>query len=210
VEFLFPYLEALDSEVELNDCIAKIADAVRIEQSAVHKDYSGWKKEKRPSGALTKEKQGDIYTNETVKRNAELVLLTVVAVNMELYREFRTVLEIKEIDDKPAKELFIALEECFQHDENSMDSLLARIKNEPLKNFIAKYGGSPEFRSSSPRRLMEDGINEVRKKRLRKRLTEIGIEIRNMERTTDESTNIDELLAEKKVIDSQIRKLEGR
>jgi hypothetical protein len=57
---------------------------------------------------------------------------------------------------------------------------------------------------------MEDGIKEIRKKRLRKRLTEIGAEIRNFERKQDENINIDDLLEEKKNIDSQIRKLEGR
>jgi DNA primase len=210
VEFFFPYLEALDSEVERFDCIAKIADAFRIERHAVQKDFYNRNRESYLSGTLTKAKKNDIYTNETVKRNAELVLLTVVAVNMELYKEFRTFLEIREIDDKSAKELFIAMEECFQHDEYGIDLLLARIKDEPLKNFIAKYGDSNEFKNPSPRRLMEDGINKIRKKKLRKRVIEINGEIHNMERITDESINIDELLAEKKAIDLQMREFEGR
>jgi hypothetical protein len=157
-----------------------------------------------------------------VRRNAELVLLTAVAVNMELYGKFRSALEIKEIDDRDAKELFIALEECYQHGESGMDFLLARIKNDQLKNFIISHGDSPEFKGGSlnandsqrivltdPCRLMEDGINEIRKKKLRKRLTEIGVELRSYERKAD-NISIDDLLAEKKEIDSQIRKLEGR
>jgi len=57
---------------------------------------------------------------------------------------------------------------------------------------------------------MEDGINEIRKKRLRKRLDDIGRELRNHERKADSNINIDDLLAEKKDIDSQIRKFKGR
>jgi hypothetical protein len=56
---------------------------------------------------------------------------------------------------------------------------------------------------------MEDGIKKVRIKRLRKRVVEIGAEMRDSERSGAED-GLDELLAEKKSIDSQIRKLEGR
>ncbi|MCL1960177.1 MAG: DNA primase [Spirochaetes bacterium] len=219
-EFLFPYLDALDSEVERDDCTARLADAIRTERVAVQKDYSLWKKDSTSRAETVKQ---DIYPEHTVRRNAELVLLTVIAVNMELYGEFRATLEIKEIDDRDAKELFIALEECYQHGESGMDFLLARIKNEQLKNFIISHGDSPEFKGGSlnekdsryiaptnPRRLMEDGINEIRKKKLRRRLIEIGAELRSYERKADTDINIDDLLTEKKDIDSQIRKLEGR
>jgi DNA primase len=211
-EFLFPYLEALDSEVERNDCISKIADAIRIDRNAVLKDYFSWKKEGNKS--RTEEKQTSAFTEFSVRRNAELVLLAVVAVNIELYPEFRAALEIKEIDDPAAKELFIALDECFQHGENNADFLLARIKDEPLKNFLISHADSPEFKGSTaidPRRLMEDGINEIRKKSLRKRSTEINAQLREIERgNVNENTNVDELLEEKKTIDSQIKELKGR
>jgi DNA primase len=120
-------------------------------------------------------------------------------------------LEIKEIDDPAAKELFIALEECFIHDESGIDSLLARIQDESIKAFLVSKGSSPEFRSlgDEPRRLMNDGINEIKKKKLRKRLTEIGAELREIERNENDM-GIDELLEEKKNIDLQIKKLEGK
>ena len=207
-EFLFPYLAALDSEIERDDCIALAADSFGVDRIAVQKDYSRWK-----TGGNSRQdvhgKQPDALEGRQIRMNAELFLLTVVSVNMQLYPEFRAALEIKEIDDPAAKELFIAMEECFTHDESGIDSLLARVKDEQLKNFIAGRGASEEFKGGDPRRLMEDGINEIRKKRLRKRLVEIGAQMRNSERTAVDGY-IDELLAEKKFIDSQMRKLEGR
>ena len=212
VEFMFPYLEALESDVERSVSVLKIADAARVERDAVLNDYVRWKKEGFAPGK-TEEKRS---AEATVRRNAEIVLLTVVAVNMELYPEFRAAVEIKEIDDPAAKELFIALEECFQRGESGVEFVLSRIKDEPLKNFILSQGDSPEFRGSAeidPRRLMEDGLNEIRKKRLRKRLTEIGAEIRQIESgnsgdfgaNAGETADIEELLAEKKEIDSMMR-----
>jgi len=211
-EFIFPYLDVLNSEVDRSDCITRLADFYKIERSAVQKDYLQWK-----SGGFSRNyhekpeivKEQTLKTRIKVTRNAELSLLTVVAVNMELYPDFRSVLEIKDIDDSAAKELFIALEECFKHDESGMNSLLARIDDESLRNYVADRGTSGEFRGDS-RKFMEDGINKIRKKKLEKRLTEINAQMREIERRQEGYINIDELLIEKKVIDSQIRKLEGR
>jgi len=205
--FMFAYLDCLDSEVYRDDCISRIADALRIERSAVQKDYLEHKS-KGSSGYNVQEKQADTLKDVPVRRNDELIMLAAAAVNMELYPQLRAAVEIKDIDDPAAKELFITLEECFSHDESGIDFLLARIKYEPLKKFIAASGTSGEFKDSCA--IVEDGINKIRIKKLKKRLTEIGAQMREAERAQDDNLSLDDLLSEKKFIDSQIRKLEGR
>jgi len=207
-ELMFPYLDALDTEVERDNGIALVADAFRIERNAVQEDYHRWKTETHSQRVRENSKQ-EVLKDEKIKSNVELSMLTAVAVNMELYPEFRAALEIKEIDDPAAKELFIAMEECFIHEESDIDALLSRIKNEQLKNFIAQRVALGEFNSSTARRLMEDGIKKIKIKKFRKRIVEIGAAMRDSERKGEE-INLDELLEEKKFIDSQIRKLEGR
>ena len=204
--FMFPYLDALDSEVDRDDSITRIADTYKIDRDAVQKDYTDWK-----TGGFrnVKDKQADVSVNQQIRRNAELCLLADVAINMELYPEFRTAVEIRDIDDLRAKEIFIALEECYKHDESGTDYLLARINDDALRNFIADRGTSREYKDN-PRKIMEDGIKSIRKKIFDKRLREINSLMRESERTPDAVVNIDELLAEKKFIDTQIRKLEGR
>lgn len=131
---------------------------------------------------------------------------------MDLYSDFRSALEIKEIDDKNAKELFIALEECFKYGESGIDFLLKRISIEGVRKHIVSNGVSPEYKKESDfnsRKYMEDGINKIKLKRLEKRNVEIEAELRNNERAGN-SENIDELIAEKMSVDSQIRKLEGK
>jgi len=205
VEFMFPYLEALDSEIERDDCITRIADIFKIERGAVLKEYSNWKLTGHRDFS---EKPAEVKQKLQILVNDELRLLTNVALNQELYPEFRASLEIKDVNDPAAKELFISLEECFKHDESGIDSLLERINDEALRDFIAKKGTSGEFKGDS-RKFMEDGIKQIRKKLLEKRLTEINAQMREGERTSA-GADIDMLLAEKKDIDSQIRKLEGR
>ncbi|MCL2440333.1 MAG: DNA primase [Treponema sp.] len=204
--YMFPYLEALASEVDRADCFTRIADSFKIERAAVIKDYSDWKS--KSFSRKTDEKQQEALIH--IRRNAELSLLTIVAVNMELYTDFRSALEIKEIEDRAAKEIFIALEECFTHDENGIDALLSRIKDDNLRNFVADRGTSGEYKGNFARRLMEDGIKKIRKKRLEKRLTEINAQMREIERAHNDVNLvlIDELLEEKKLLDTQIRQFD--
>jgi DNA primase len=204
--FLYPYLETLNSEIERDDCIAAAAAALRLDRNAMQMDYS-----KRKTAGIwhdVHKSQSGALPGHPIHMNSELFLLTVITANPELYPEFRAALEIKEIDDPAAKELFIALEECYRHDENGVDYLLRRIGDEALRNFIVSRGTSPEF-SRDPRRLMEDGINGIRKESLRKRLKEIDSQMQESERGTG-GGNINELLAEKMLVDSQIRTLKGR
>jgi DNA primase len=211
-EFLFPYLDALDSEIERDGYIAQIADSIPVTHDSVKKDYSKWKTHSVTRLDLTE----DLQSGKLPQMNAEIRLLIVVAVNMSLYQEFRAAVEIKEIDDPFAKEIFIAMEDCFRHEENDIDSLLERIQYEPLRKLIANKGTTDEFKCDHAKQLMEDGIKKVKEKRLRKRIIEINAEMRNSEREAGvaasgaDSINIEDLLAEKKFIDSQLRELEGR
>jgi DNA primase len=151
----------------------------------------------------------------------ELTLLTVVAVHDmpagtdRLYPQFRSALTIKEIEDPAAKELFIALEECFINDEAGMDALLSRISSPELKKYIVERGMSEEF-STNPERLVADGIKKVTRKRLERRLDEIVIKLRGLKSDAGKSLSgspvsregeLEELLVEKMHIDAELRRL---
>jgi len=209
--FMFPYLDALDSEVDRSDYITRIANFYKVERDAVKKDYSEWKTQNIGVSRYVDERQVQTPENQIkrpkLRKSAELSLLTIVSVNMELYKEFRSLLEIKEIEERPAKEIFIALEECYVHDENGIDSLLSRIKDEELRNYIVERGTSGEYKGYFARRLMEDGIKKIKNRGLEKRITEINAQLHEIERTKEGFHLIDDLLEEKKLIDSKIRNM---
>ena len=206
LEALFPYFDALDSQAERDGCAQVAADEMRVEKSAVLKDYERWRKPNHEEGKKTE---------TAIRMNDELFLLTVVSVNTHLYPEFRAAIEIREIEDPAARELFVALEECFRNEESGSDALMSHIASPELRGFVIERGISPEFRGDErrdPRRLMEDGIRRVKEKKLRRRLSEIGAEMRLMERgsSAGEGGGLPELIAEKMYIDAEIRKLEGK
>ncbi len=210
--FLFPYLELLDSEMERNDCIAIAADSFGADREAARKDFDRRHKEDK-AGRVEAASGGE----EPVRMNDELFLLTVAAVNPALYPELRRSLEIREIENPDAKELFVALEECFVNEESGMDALLARIGSQRLRDFVIRRGASGEFSDDAASgrntaKLAEDGIKRIKGKRLRARLAEIVAELHRGGRNPGELSpdDLDELLTEKMRIDADIRKLEGR
>jgi DNA primase len=212
LEVLYPYFDALSSKTERDDCIGAVAEEMRIDRAAVFAEYERWQR----TGGNTPKKSNleEVSRAELVLRmNDELFLLTVVSINTVLFPDFRAAVAIREIEDPAARELFVALEECFRNDENGLESLLSRITAPVLRNFIIERGMSPEFRGDEkrdPRKLMEDGIIRMRGKKLRRRLSEIDAELRQRERQTGMSTGDDELIAEKMYIDQEISKLEGK
>jgi DNA primase len=209
--FLLPYLEVLDSEIEREDCIGIAADALGIDREAVHSDYKR-RRGFNVSGSSGKPTQEEVPKKQPIRMNDELFLLTVVSVNPKLYPEFRKALEMREIEDPAAKEIFVALEECFIQEETGMDAFLSRISSEQLRNFIIERGTSPEF-SRDARKLIGDGIKRVKEKGLRQRLSEIVAELRKGERNSiirPDDDSLEELLSEKMQVDAELRKLEGK
>jgi DNA primase len=211
---LYPYFSVLDSKTERNACIEAAADEMRTAKDAVEKDFEQWLRSGKGGALASGQGRPDSEevsgTERPIRMNDELFLLTVVSINMGLYPEFRALIEIKEIEDPAAKELCVALEECFINEENGTDALLARIYSERLRNFIAERGISPEFRGDSVRKLMEDGIRRIKGRRLRRRLSEIGAELRLQERNSGMAgSDFQDLIAEKMQLDAEIRRLEG-
>jgi DNA primase len=207
VAFLFPYLEALDSEVSRESCFEAAAEAFGIPVQAVAADFRN--RGRNPGPRPSKEE----FPREakSISMNDELFLLTLVLVNFRLYPQLRKALSIREITDPAAKELFIAMEECFVNDESGMDSLLSRISAPELRNFILERGASKEF-SINPEQLLADGINRTRRKRLERRSDEIVRALRALKNNASlpdvpAKASAEELLAEKMQVDEELRKL---
>jgi DNA primase len=219
ISLFFPYFNALDSKTERDACIEAVADAIRADKGAILGDFERWQHSANGrSAASTRSPEKPDFeevpdTEQPVRMNDELFLLMVVSVNTDLYPEFRASIGMREIEDPSAKELFIALEECFIKEESGTDALLSRIVSQRLKNFFIERGMSPEFRGDSkrnPGKMMEGGIRRVKGKRLRRRLTEISAELRLREKNSGvEEDDLQELIIEKMHIDAELRNLEG-
>ena len=206
VEFLFPYLDLLASGVARDSCIELASDAFGLLPEIIAEDYR--------KHAETKEeifRKKEEIASSSITLSGELSLLLAVAVNYaalegkNLFPKFRTALEISEIEDQNAKELFIALEECIRYGEKSMDELLARISSPELGKLLIKCSATGEF-FINPELFVADGIKNIKEKRLKRKQEEIIVKLRLLKKNNDPEKNMEEkdLLAEKKRIDDEM------
>ncbi|MDR0639229.1 MAG: hypothetical protein LBG27_10105 [Spirochaetaceae bacterium] len=138
------------------------------------------------------------------KLNDELSLLIAAAANFYLYPKLRASLVIDDFDDPDARELFIALEECFRDDRRSLIDLKKRISNKALGNLVVKQAVLKKY-YENPDELVSEGIRKIRKKRLERRAAEIVLELRNPNpELARNRASIEDLLAEKARIDDEL------
>jgi DNA primase len=229
IAFLFPYLEILDSEIARNSCIETAADTFGVLPLLVSDEYRRYTQGRGSAGHAEgisprkEETRNEPGGRTPVRTNDELSLLIAVALDYvssgkeNLFAKFRAALEINEIEDKNAREVFIALEECVRYDEKSMHELLARIGSPELKDFMVGCSASGEF-SVNSEQLVADGIKGAKSKRLKRRQEEIIIKLREIKNIHVEEQNseapgleVRELLSEKMRVDEELYQLkQGR
>ncbi|MCL2478433.1 MAG: DNA primase [Treponema sp.] len=211
VAFLFPYLQAMESEVSRDVCIDNASASIGTTKEAILNDLrhfnTGIRNKQEENRDRTEEK-----TAAPIRMNDELLLLMTVAVNdfsgqgSRFYPEFRKKLTIKEIEDPSAKELFIALEECFIHNEIGFDYFLSRISSPELKKFCLEKAASKEF-FVNPGQIVADGIKNTEKKILERQLDGIVLKLKTLKMNPGTGEDAEKLLADKIYIDNKLLKL---
>jgi DNA primase len=213
ITFMFPYLDTLDSEIARDAAFGRIADAFHVDRESVRNDFN------RRDWMLVQNAavhpgmaQKSTPQNVSVRLNDELFLLVAIAANGN-YPQFRPLISIKEIEDPAAKDLFIALEDCFLHDEVGADNkikldvLLPRISSENVRKFISERSISDEFFSNSEK-LISDGIKRIRAKRIERRRAKIVVEL-SIAASEKDTARIEELLLEKGHLDIELQSFKG-
>jgi DNA primase len=196
VAFIFPYVELLESEVARASCLEAAADAFGLLPEAAAGDYRRYASSRKPAGSANEAPESKIDTS--IRMNDELLLLIVVALDYisskeKLFYKFRFSLEITDIEDPYAKEIYVALEECFRYGEGSMDELLARISSPELKKIIVERSVSGEF-SINAEQFVNDGIKKIKRKDLEHRQEEIIIKLRSLKKNSSREGNNSEVL----------------
>jgi DNA primase len=205
VAFLFPYLDALDSEVTRDASIGAIADAFGVDRRAVWEDYNKVKPQFR--GGSSRQIVTEPAGRFPFRAGDELYLLAAVFVNPSFFKMLRTGFSIEDLEDKNARELFIILEEWYRRNGPSFQKeltgeLLDRIQDSSLKAFVLRQGAMGAF--SNPEKLLSDGMTRIKGKVLERKRREIILELKN---PALKALRQSDLLAEKIHIDTELKRL---
>lgn len=203
VAFLFPYLDILDSDIARGTALDMIAKEFALDLRAVQLDYRRFN-----NSSVVSDLSGiDNLRQKENKTCDDQSILIAVALNEEWYEQFRVAVSIHEVEDPVAKEIFVALEECFKYGENGLDALLARISSPSVREKVLKRGFSKEF-SINTETFIIDGINKFKQRQLKRRNDEIMRELAAAYgRKSSDYRYIDDLITEKMHIDAELKRL---
>ncbi len=197
--FLFSYLEKIDSSIKLEGYLSLVADGIGIDVESVRKEFY-----KKTGLSLQRIKRSEPANPAAREIADELFLMLAITAHREYFPYARTLLSTEMLTDEKAKELYIALEECYREEKTSIESLLEKIEDKELCDLVIKKASSSEF-DLNTEKIVQDGVSKIKRKTLEKRCEEIQLQIHKLYKT--EPWKIDDLLVEKKVLDKEIEKL---
>ena len=130
------------------------------------------------------------------------------AANRDRFDRVQRRLVAGDLLDPMARELFVALEESAQQDDDSPDGLLGRLRTEELRSLVIRNLSQREF-TMNPEEVLDDGARKLKARSLEHRRRDIESRMRHLERDGEGSPGsaIRELLEEKIFLDSELEKL---
>lgn len=132
----FEYVDALQSNVRKEESLKLFSQAFEIELEALRRDYSDRSRLSRQFGKAVKGQEPEQAVTG-VRFSAELqAVATAVNDDAGPFRKMREEISVEDIEDSAARKLFAILEECSEHDNFSVNSILNRCDDEVVKAFI--------------------------------------------------------------------------
>lgn len=195
---LIPYISNLDSQVKQEGSLRLLAENLGVDFESVKNDFYKYRKRERIGNTI-----GNLQ-NESRKITGDLFLMLAVAANRQHFLELRKRLLVEDLEDSRAREVYIALEDCFREEENSDNAFLSRFGNEELKRLVLEKISTEEF-SINPEILISDGIKLVRRRSLEKRGKQLSVLLAQGEGKDNRMEK--DLLSEKEYIDKELENL---
>ena len=205
---LYPYLSEIDSVITRDALLQEVAGHLRLDFDTVRAEFrrraAGARSGGRPPVATATASEANAVAEQV---GAELRLMLAVSVNRELFAAVRSRLEIDDFEDARARVLYIALEDCYRHDQTDTEQLLLRLEPPELRSLVARELGSDEFTVNADAYVSE-GIRHVKSRALERKRDRLLEQVRQAEHS-GASQVVTELLADKIYLDSELNKLRG-
>ncbi len=195
------FLHNVDSEVRRQEYYHRLAARLDITPDAVQRDL-----DRTADNTVSRTKGQNVEPDEEERIGADLFLMLATAAHYEFYPYVRRDLQYKDIKDRRAMEIFIALEESFRREESDIRSICSRIENDGLRDLLMRKAVSEEF-SINTEVMIKETVRSIKKKSLEERARDLR---KRLKRLANEGTDIEkqrELLSEKMYIDEELERL---
>lgn len=203
---LYPYVSEVESAIAREALLQEAAAHLRLDYDTVRAEFR--RRAAAPAGGRRRPAPPAAGAGaDAVPVGSELRLMLAVAVNRELFTVARARLEVDEFADAHARALYIALEDCYRNAQNDTENLLLRLESSGLRALVAQKLGSDEF-TVNAEVYVNDGIRHVKSQALARKRDRLLEQVRQAEHA-GASREVNELLADKIYLDSELNKLRG-
>jgi DNA primase len=209
--YLYPYADALDSEVKRYDFLEYASRKLGANPSSIRRDYEAAKRgapDRRASSRQDGQRRSEAA--QGAARTIDLLLMAAVVLNADRFESVRAEIGPDDLDDFRARDLFIALEEGFRADDTSVESVLSRVEDESSSRFVREASASGEL-SINAGKLVSDGVAAVRRRSIERRRERLLARIAEAEAAAPGGGggSLNDLLGEKKRLDSEWEAMKG-
>lgn len=192
---VLPLLRKTASEVKRDGYFVRLAEALDVRPESLRSDFA---RGLAPETARPAERRAGALS-------PELFMLLAVAANSEQYPTLRARdLRLEDLQDPRARQVYLALEECFRAEQQGLRALLERIEDADLRTLILEKAATEEF-TSNPEALVREAARWHRRERLEARRQRLVGEIRRAQQSEPEA--VKRLLEEKMSLDQEIEEL---
>lgn len=207
---VFSYIKEIESIIIRDAVLQELAANLRLDYDTIRTEFErrirairGAKRDYRISEPISSVSM----LSGSDRTGAELRLMLAVAVNRELFSLVRARLDADEIEDGRARSLYIALEDCFRHNQADTETLLLKIESEELRAIVAEKLSIDEF-TINAQAYVDEGVHRVKYNSLKRKRALVMESVRQAEHS-GASDVLNGLLADKIYLDSELEKLRG-
>ncbi len=192
---LLPFLRKSSSEVKRDGYFARLADVLEVRPESLRSEFARGRpaeaESARPRSAGTP--------------SPELFMMLAVAANPEQYPALRARdLRLEDLQDPKARQVYLALEECFRAEQQGLRALVERIEDADLRTLILEKAATEEF-GANPEALIRDAARWHKRGRLEERRQRVVAEMRRAQAADPDAVR--RLQEEKMSLDQEIEEL---
>jgi DNA primase len=202
VVFISSYLSKVQSQIRRDAYVEAVAEAIGVREETLRHDLLRPRKNSPPAVEEAGPRSAPVA-------NDELLFMMAAAIAENGFVEVRKNVRLEDLQDAGARQLYIALEECYRNDEFSMERLLQRIGDESIKTLLIEKASSEEF-AVNQKEYIEKSIKRIREMSLKRKQDEIDNKLKECDRQKIDYFVLRDLQLEKMYIDEELKKLTAR
>jgi len=201
------YLDATSSEIERQDYINYLSNALRVSAEQVMSDYKRQHKEEPEQTVI--EQPAVRNRINPLKASTELNAMLILMKNRDRFEKFRNEIKLSQLKDNNARTLYIVLEDAVRQNIGTDDMILQMIDDPELRNLVVTAFTSDMYMRMDVGRALQDAVYQIKLTQLEESRAQVQRMLNGGEMDITDEQELQSLLQAKLELDRKIEELKG-